>query len=354
MIKLSGLRVAFDSGFRLEVEELAVREGEVLAVIGPNGAGKTTLLDSMAMLTAPQAGRLEIMGRDALAPAGRLHLRREMSVVFSQPYLTGDTVFNNVALPLALRGRKDGAAVERALELFKISHLKDRDAKMLSQGESHRTALARAFVTDPRLVLLDEPFGSLDERVKDAITRDLRGVLKASGAAVVLATQDQAGALTLCDTLAVMIGGRLLQRGEPQEVFSRPSSKEVADFVGVETMLPGKVVSNKDNLCAVEAGGAVLMAVSGCAPGDSVFFCLRPEDISVSLSADAGGRRNNFRAKVVSVEPWGLEYRVELDCGFPAQAAVTKQLVDGLALKPGAQVHASFKAVAAHLIKRNL
>ena len=308
MIKLKALRLGFDTGFTLSV--------------------------------------------DALRPANRLLLRRAMSVVFSQPYLVNDTVFANVALPLKLRGRVDRAAVDAALELFRITHLKDRNAKTLSQGESHRAALARAFVTEPKLLLLDEPFGSLDERVKESITRDLRRVMKDSGAAAVLVTQDQEGALTLCDTLAVLVNGRLLQQGEPQEIFSRPASKEVADFVGVETILAGRVVSNQDNLCTVEACGKTLMAVSGCAAGDSVFFCLRPEDVSISLNADAGGRRNNFKSVVAAVAPWGLEYKVELDCGFTAQAAVTKQLVDGLGLKPGREVYASFKATAAHLIKR--
>jgi tungstate transport system ATP-binding protein len=354
MIKLSALRLSFDTGFTLEVESLEVREGEVFAVIGPNGAGKTTLLNAMALLAAPASGSLEIMGRDALAGGDKLLLRRAMSVVFSQPYLTDDTVFDSVALPLRLRGRADKAAVDAALELFRITHLRDRNAKTLSQGEAHRTALARAFVTKPRLLLLDEPFAALDERVKEEITRDLRRVVKESGAAVVLVTQDQEGALTLCDTLGVLVAGRLLQQGEPQEIFSKPATKEVADFVGVETILPGTVVSKADNLCAVEAGGKTLMAVSACEAGDSVFFCLRPEDISVSPVAEAGGRRNNFKAKVVSVAPWGLEYKVELACGFAMQAAVTKQLVDGLELKPGLEVYASFKAVAAHLIKRNL
>jgi len=352
MIKLSGLRLAFDSGFSLDVDSLKIRAGEVFAIIGPNGAGKTTLLNSMAMLNRPAAGTLEIMGKDALASANKLPLRRAMSAVFSQPYLLNDTVFNNVALPLRLRGLRDSAAVNAALELFRIAHLKDRNGRTLSQGESHRAALARAFVTKPKLLLLDEPFAALDERVKESITRDLRRVIKTSGAAAVLVTQDQAGALTLADTLAVLVNGRILQQGEPQEIFSRPVSKEVADFVGVETILPGKVASNRDNLCAVEAGGHTLMAVSECRAGDDVFFCLRPEDVSISLSADAGGRRNNFKARVAAVAPWGLEYKVELDCGFTAQAAVTKQLVDGLGLKPGAQVYASFKAVAAHLIKR--
>ena len=359
MIKLSNLRLGFDTGFNLAVDSLNIREGCVFAVIGPNGAGKTTLLNAMALLRCPSSGSLEIMGRDALAPANKMFLRRAMSVVFSQPYLTNDTVYDNVALPLKLRGQKDRAAVEEMLELFKISHLKSRNAKTLSQGESHRAALARAFVIRPRLVLLDEPFASLDERVKDSITRDLRKVVKASNAAVVLVTQDQNGALTLCDTLAVIVNGKILQQGAPQDVFSRPVSTEVADFVGVETILPGKVASKQDNLCAVEAGGKTLMVVSDCEAGDSVFVCVRPEDVSVSLSADAGGRRNNFKARVVSVAPWGLEYKVELDCGFILQAAVTKQLVDGLGLSAkqrggsaGGEVYASFKATALHLIRR--
>ncbi|OGR66876.1 MAG: hypothetical protein A2081_03130 [Elusimicrobia bacterium GWC2_61_19] len=351
MIKLSNLRVTLGA-FNLAVDSLKIRGGEVFAIIGPNGAGKTTLLNAMAMLVAPSAGTLEIMGRDALAPANRMFLRRAMSVVFSQPYLTNDTVYDNVALPLKLRGQKDAAAVAEALELFKITHLKDRNAKTLSQGESHRAVLARAFVTRPKLVLLDEPFGSLDERVKASIARDLREVLKASGAAVVFVTQDQAGALTLCDTLGVLVGGSMLQQGEPQDIFSRPVSAEVADFVGVETILPGKVTAKRDNLCSVEAGGHTLMVVSDCGAGDSVFVCIRPEDVSVSVSADAGGRRNNFKAGVAAVAPWGLEYKVELNCGFTLQAAVTKQLVDGLGLKAGGEVYASFKATAVHLIKR--
>lgn len=351
MIKLSNLRLNVGA-FSLAVDSLKIREGEVFAIIGPNGAGKTTLLNAMAMLKTPASGTLRIMGRDALAPANKLFLRRAMSVVFSQPYLTNDTVYNNVALPLKLRGKKDGAAVEEALELFRITHLKSRNAKTLSQGESHRAVLARAFVTKPKLVLLDEPFSALDERVKDSIARDLRRVLKGSGASVVFVTQDQGGALTLCDTLGVLVDGRILQQGEPQDIFTRPASAEVADFVGVETILPGKVAVKQDNLCSVEAGGHTLMVVSDCEAGDSVFVCIRPEDVSVSLSAEAGGRRNNFKSKVISVAPWGLEYKVELDCGFTLRAAVTKQLVDGLGLAGGCGVYASFKATALHLIKR--
>ncbi len=352
MIKARGLTLKVSPEFTLSVDSLEVAAGEVLAVIGPNGAGKTTLLNTLALLREAGSGSLELLGRNALAPENRLFLRRSMSVVFSQPYLVNGTVYENAALPLKLRGHKDDGAVERALELFKINHLKDRQARTLSQGESHRAALARAFVTAPKLVLLDEPFGSLDARVKETITRDLRRALKAAGAAVLLVTQDQGEALTLCDSLAVMTGGRIAQQGAPQDVFARPVTKEVADFTGVETILPGTVGAKDDNLCSIQAGGHTLEVVSDCAAGDQIFVCVRPEDVSVSKSREAGSMRNHFSAKITSVEPWRLQYKVGLECGFPLMAAVTRQSVDSLGLKPGLHVFASFKATAAHLIKR--
>lgn len=351
MIKLSNLRLSAGS-FNLSVDALELRAGEALAIIGPNGAGKTTLLNAIAMLKDPASGTLEIMGKDALAPANRRLLRQEMSVVFSQPYLISDTVYNNVALPLKLRGRRDGAAVNGALELFKIAHLKDRDARSLSQGESHRAALARAFVTKPKLLLLDEPFASLDERVKDSIARDLRKVLKALRASLVFVTQDQRGALTLCDTLAVLVNGKILQQGEPQDIFTRPVSAEVADFVGVETILNGEVTAKSDNLCAVRVGGSMLEVVSGCDKGDKVLLCVRPEAVSISKAAEANSMRNHFRGRITAVEPWRLEYKLSMDCGFNLIAAVTKRSLDDMELKPGDEVFASFKATAAHLIRR--
>jgi tungstate transport system ATP-binding protein len=352
MIRARGLTLRVSPEFTLAVDSLAVAPGEVFAVIGPNGAGKTTLLNTLALLREAGSGSLELLGRNALAPENKLFLRRSMSVVFSQPYLINDSVYENVALPLVLRGLKDAAAVEHALELFKLTHLKDRSARTLSQGESHRASLARAFVTAPKLVLLDEPFGSLDARVKETIARDLKRALKAAGAAVLLVTQDQGEALTLCDKLAVMAGGRIAQQGAPQDLFARPATKEVADFVGVETILPGMVSAKDDNLCSIQTGGHTLEVISGCGAGDEVFICVRPEDVTVSKSREAGSMRNHFSAKITSVEPWGLEYKVGLDCGFPLIAAVTRQSVDSMGLKPGLEVFASFKATAAHLIKR--
>jgi len=352
MIKIRDLNFALAPGFGLSVPRLDIPQGRVFAIIGPNGAGKTTLLNVLALFQESGAGSLEIMGKDAYDPRNKLFLRRSMSFVFSQPYLLNDTVYRNVALPLKLRGEPDEGRVAEMLELFKISAFKDRNANTLSQGERHRVTLARAFVTKPGLVLLDEPFSSLDARIKDTIMHDLRVIFKAAGTTVVLVTQDQGEALTLCDSMAVMKAGRILQHGSPQDIFARPASAEVADFVGVETILPGSVTGKEDNLCSVSAGGKTLEVIAGCAVGDSVLVCVRPEDVTVSKNPDAGSMRNHFGARIISVDPWRLEYKVGLDCGFSLMAAVTKQSVEGMGLKPGMAVFASFKATAAHLIKR--
>jgi tungstate transport system ATP-binding protein len=351
VIRIKDLNFTAASGFTLSIGELSVREGEVLAIIGPNGAGKTSLLNVLALFLKADSGRLELFGGDAGA-AGALALRRAMSFVFSRPYLVNDTVYNNIRLPLKLRGIRDTGQIAGMLELFKITGLKDRGARELSQGERHRVALARAFVTGPKLVLLDEPFSSLDARARDSITRDLRGIIKSANTTVVLVTQDHSEALVLSDSMAVMKDGRILQRGAPREFFARPVSKEVADFVGVETILAGEIAGKSGSLCSIKVGDTLLEAVSEYNEGDSVLVCVRPEAVTVSKTGESGSMRNHFKARVVSIEPWRLEYKIGLDCGFDLLSFVTAQSVEGLGLKVNDELFASFKAAAVHLIKR--
>ncbi|MBI4351468.1 MAG: ABC transporter ATP-binding protein [Elusimicrobia bacterium] len=352
MIKLKNLELRLPSGFVLRIDSLEIGEGEMFAIIGPNGAGKTTLLNVLGLLQETGAGALEIAGRNALVPSDRTALRRSMSYLFSRPCLVNDTVYNNIILPLKFRGEKDDGRAAGMLETFRITGLRDCNANQLSQGERHRVSLARAFVTRPRLVLLDEPFSSLDARGKEAIIADLGRLTRAAGTTVVLVTQDREEALSLADVLGVMKGGRLLQRGGPQELFSRPASAEVADFMGVETVLSGEVSAKSDNLCSVSVAGGALEVVSACEAGEKVLVCVRPEAVSVSKAAGAGSMRNQFKGRITAAEPWRLEYRLSIDCGFSLLAAVTRRSLDELGLKPGDEVYASFKATAAHLIRR--
>lgn len=353
MIKIRNLSLEYLKSFNLFVDKLDIAEGQILAVIGPNGAGKTTLLNIIAMFERPKTGDITISGQNIFNGKSKLFFRRKMAFVFSQPYLLNRTVFANVSLPLKLRGMYNTKAVERALELFKINHLRNNDAFRLSQGEKHRVALARAFVTNPELILLDEPFLSLDQRYKYSLINELRRIIKLTGMTAIFVSQDQSEVLSLADSIAVMKGGRIIQQGSPQDIFTKPVSKEVADFVGVETIAEGIIISKEKNLCFIKVADTVLEAVSIYNEGDNVFVCIRPEDVIISTQQiEASSVRNHFRAKVSNIEPWRLGYKISLDCGFNLIAFVTSQSVENLNLKTGEEIFVSFKATAAHLIKR--
>lgn len=352
MISIKNLSLEYDKGFKLFIENLIVREGEILAIIGPNGAGKTTLLNIIAMFDNPNKGSVEVFGQNILNGIDRLVLRRKMSFVFSQPYLLNETVYDNIALPLKLRRKCVNERVEEMLGFFKITHLRKHNAFTLSQGQRHRVALARAFVMEPKLILLDEPFLSLDKNFKESIIYDLRKVIKHNKITTVFVTQDQTEALNIADTIVVMKDGRILQQDTPENIFNKPALKEVADFVGVETIISGEVIKKEGNLCFVKVSDSVLEAVSECEAGDDVFVCIRPENVTVSTQSEKNSARNHFSAKIDQISLWGLEYRLSLNCGFNLTAFVTKQSIEILNLRAGQEVFVSFKATALHLIKR--
>ena len=342
----------YNSRFSLSIESLQIEDEKIFTIIGPNGAGKTTLLNIIGLFEKPQAQKFEVLGYDVLKGRDILSLRRMMSVVFSQPYLLNETVSGNIALPLRLRGIRDFSKVEKMCDFFKITHLKDQNVKKISQGEMHRVALARAFVTEPKLVLMDEPFSSLDPRYKETLISDLRTIIKLNKTGVIFVTQDRFEALSLADEMAMMKDGSVLQHGSPVDVFNRPLCKEVADFVGIETIVEGRIIKKEDNLCHIKVNNKILEAISDFSVGKNVFVCIRPEDITISKHAETTSARNCFKAKIIRNEPWMLEYKLTLDCDFNLVSFVTKQSVRDLNLEPGKDIYVSFKATAIHLIKR--
>lgn len=352
MIKIKDLSLEYPEGFSLVIDKLTIEEGDILGIIGPNGAGKTTLLNIIAMLEKPGTGDIEIFGKDISSRANKPALRRAVSFVFSQPYLLNRNVYENVCLPLKLRGIRDESSVENMLETFKINHLRERNALLLSQGEKHRVVLARAFVAKPKLLLLDEPFLSLDRRYKETLSAQLRRIIKLNKVTAIFVSQEQDEVLGMADKICVMKEGMILQQGRPADVFIKPASREVADFVGVETILEGEIVKKEDNLCFIKVGDKVLEAVSECEADEGVFVCIRPEDVVISQQLDLTSARNHFKAKITGIEPWGLSYKLSLDCAFNLVASVTRQSIESLDLKAGKEIVASFKATAIHLIKR--
>jgi len=357
VVELSGVRVAYGDAVALDVPRLEVQAGEILAVIGPNGAGKSTLLRVIGLLEAPMRGEVRFRG-EAVATSRLLALRREMASVFQDPLLADTTVFENVALGLRFRRvapAETASRVQAWLDRFGIAALAHRQARTLSGGEAQRTALARALVLKPELLLLDEPFAALDQPTREALIEELGGILREDRVTTVLVTHDRAEALALGDRVAVMMGGKILQLDEAARLFRAPVSEEVARFVGVETILDCQVLSAQGGLAVLDAGGQKIEVAAEVALGERVRICLRPEDVTLMSSEAAhlaSSSRNHLAGTITRLVPVGPYARAVVDCGVSLVALVTHRSVEELGLREGAGVVAAFKATAPHVIRQ--
>lgn len=337
----------------LDIGALAVEAGAVLALIGPNGSGKTTLLKTLASLLAPASGRIRFRG-EPLGPRPDGY-RRRVTMVFQAPLLFDASVRSNLESGLRLHGLpapERAARVGEAAARFGVEHLLDRSARNLSGGEAQRTSLARAFALRPEILFLDEPFAALDPPTREALLDDLARILKETRTTTVLATHDQMEALRLADRIAVLRQGRIVQEGPAQEVFNAPADAFVAEFVGMETILAGRVAATAPGEFQVAAGGRLLVAMGGAEPGAEVRLGIRPEHVTLLRPpGDPGSARNHFPGTVTRIVPRGPFFKVELDCGFPLAAYVTAVSLEELGLALGSPVVASFKATAVHVLR---
>ena len=355
VLALRGVAVTYAGRAVLDVPSLDVRGDEVLAVIGPNGAGKSTLLRVLALLEAPTHGTVAFRGRVPRTAAERLALRRRMASVFQDPLLCDTTVAANARLPLQFRGMSRAEADRRVapwLERLGIVHLADRAARSLSGGEAQRTSLARAFAAAPEVLFLDEPFAAMDPPTREGLLDDLARLLGKAGTATVFVTHDRGEALRLGDRVAVLMDGRIAQLGPPEGVFGAPADEAVARLVGVENLLPGRVVAERDGLVEVAIGGHTIAVVGRARVGDAALVGLRPEDLVLGRGGPGvpTSARNRLMGSVTQVTPLGPLYRVVVECGVRLTAVVTRPSVETLGLRPGVSVSVSFKATATHLI----
>lgn len=340
----------------LSVDQLSIQSQETLAVIGPNGSGKSTLLLALAHLLKPTSGSVTFRGKN-IWEINALAYRRRIGLVLQDPLLLSGSVYDNVATGLRFRGVEKAEIERRAdhwLKKLDIDHLRSRPAHALSGGEAQRVSLARSFVLEPDILMLDEPFSALDAPTRRRLLEDIQLLLKDTPITTLFVTHDMNEALLLGDRVAVLLDGRLVQTGSPQSVFTAPASQDVAAFVGVETIIPGQVRAQRDGLVEIHAGDAVLEAVGSSAPGSQVYLCLRPEDITLWVDPQERltSARNRLQGRVERLLPEGPLVRVQLDCGFPVVALITRASAESLELAVGMPVTAGFKATAAHLITR--
>ncbi len=311
-LAMRDVRKQFDARFCIEIAELQVYEGEVLTLLGPSGCGKTTTLRMVAGLETPDAGCIYVAGEevycdDILIPPER----RKVGLVFQDyalfPHLT---VAQNIQFGL---NRYTGNGKDRTrdlLELTRLEALRDRYPHELSGGEQQRTALARSLAPNPHILLLDEPFSSLDATLRKELRTEVKRILRETAVTTILVTHDQEEALSMSDRLAIMMDGEVCQVGTPRELYWSPRNGDIARFMGDANFLPGL------------ATGQEVTCVLGTLPIQQetrgrVQIMLRPEAISVSLG-DAGPNAG----RVVDIEYYGHDQLLNicLDTGEAIQA----------------------------------
>jgi tungstate transport system ATP-binding protein len=357
ILEARNLEVVRGGAMILNVPSFLIKGGEILSLIGPNGAGKTTLLQTLSYLLKPFQGEIFFRGKKVETNHSILKYRRKLAMVFQEPLLFDTTVFENVASGLKIRGMKRNEIRETAMEeldRFGISHLSDRSARTLSGGEAQRTSLARAFALRPEILLLDEPIASLDPPTRDSLIEDLEHILQQTRTAGIFATHDRLEALRLSDRIAVMNQGKILQIGFPEEVMNHPANEFVASFVGVETILSGKVIRENGGSFITSIEGHEIEAVGDAHLGEMVFLCIRPENVILSTRPPQEGTsaRNVFSGRITKIISLGLYQKVHLYCGFPLVAYVTNHSLEELSLGEGKEVKASFKATAVTVIRK--
>ena len=335
---------------------IRVGKSETFALIGPTGAGKTTLLRLIDLLDLPTSGRIYFDGTD-VTESGRVRLeaRRRMAFVLQKPVVFNTSVYGNIAYGLKWRGTEENSIhqkVNSILEMVNLSAYKNRNARTLSGGEVQRVAIARAIAIEPEILLLDEPTANLDPISTSRIEELITDIVHQYNTTIIMATHDMAQGQRLADRIGVLIDGEIHQTGGWREIFTSPRNREVAEFVGIENIIDGVIVANDEGVVAIDIGGKVMEAVSDYPVGEEVCACLRPEDITLALSPAPTSARNSFIGEITRVVSVGSLSRIEIDCGFPLIALVTKRSAEELNLEITKKVYATFKATAAHIIRK--
>lgn len=280
MIEISGLRKDYGSVVALHDTELSVPTGEFLTLLGPSGSGKTTLLNLIAGMASPTRGRIVINGRDVTeVPAEKRGLGMVFQNYALMPHMT---VSENIAFPLEIR-KVPRAEIRRrvaeVLDLVRLPHVGDRKPKELSGGQQQRISIARCIVYKPDLILMDEPLGALDKKLREQMQLEIRRIHKELGITMLYVTHDQEEALNMSDRIMLMNAGRVEQIGTPDQLYFAPRTQFAADFIGASTLLDATVAeTGEPALLRLSASESCRVRLHSAAPVGTVGkLLLRPE-----------------------------------------------------------------------------
>jgi putative spermidine/putrescine transport system ATP-binding protein len=331
--------------------DLTVAQGEFLTLLGPSGSGKTTLLSLVAGLSRPDNGAVMIGDTDVTYSAPHL---RDIGVVFQNyalfPHMT---ILENIAFPLKMR--KVGAEEARkraqeALEMIRLPHIAQRYPKELSGGQQQRVALARCMVYRPSIILMDEPLGALDKKLREHMQLEIKRIHRELGATIIYVTHDQEEAMTMSDRICLMNSGKIEQLGTPSDLYFRPNTLFVADFLGESNLLPAKAGRSEGELMSVGVGSqpvsARALSHDLVVEGDAVHIMIRPQNIKIEKTE----ARDRIGATVSDVMVTGSLtkiYMKPVDAGLPELVAAFPTRLNGEEYRMGDRVGLSWEGTDA-------
>jgi spermidine/putrescine transport system ATP-binding protein len=335
-LEVSGLTRRYSPQVTVGPISFEVRTGEFFSLLGPSGCGKTTTLRCIAGFETLNAGVIQLQGErlDNKPPH-----RRDVGLVFQNyalfPHLS---VFDNVAFGLKLRRLAKAEIVARIghiLRLVDLSPLAERFPSQLSGGQQQRVAIARSLVLEPRVLMFDEPLSNLDFKLRIQMRDELKSLQRRLGKTAIYVTHDQTEALALSDRIAVLSQGKIEQIGTPGEIYERPATSFVAEFIGNSNLLPAKIVERRDYEVTVETERGLRLrsadgAAAGAGTGAEVAVLIRPERLQIKTRGDDGTpRHNSFPARIVTVTYLGEDLRLDLELA-------TGQMLQGALKNAGA------------------
>ena len=310
-VRLEGVCKQFGAFVAIESIDLEIASGELVALLGPSGCGKTTTLRMIAGLETPTSGRILFDGKDV---SGQAVQDRNVGMVFQRyalfPHMS---VEKNIAFGLKVRGRAKAEIADRLdeiLDVVQLTRFRDRFPAQLSGGQMQRVALARTLITQPSVLMMDEPLANLDTKLRGEMRRFIRKIQQQFGITTIFVTHDQVEAMELADRVAVIFGGRLAQYDTPHTVYHRPRSLDVADFMGATNMFRGRLVS--PSCVETPLGPIAVKPREGFSVGADVHVMLRSEELDLII--DGGPGEDGLKGRVVARDFFGASVTYTIAC----------------------------------------